>query len=83
MKYKTNVLKNVNGQIIQCVEEVEYQEERIIDSRPYEDRVVEKIRERYSINDELAILRQRDTKPEEFSEYNSYVEGVKQEIKGE
>ena len=38
-----------------------------------------KIREKYSLDDELAILRQRDTKPQEFEEYNSYVEKIKRE----
>ena len=41
---------------------------------PYEQRVVSRIRERYSVDDELAILRQRDSKPEEFAEYNTFVE---------
>jgi hypothetical protein len=40
----------------------------------YENLIVKKIRAKYSINEELAILRQRDAKPEEFSEYNTYVE---------
>lgn len=47
----------------------------------YEKTIVDLIRERYSINQELAILRQRDTKPEEFAEYNAYVEECKQSIK--
>ena len=46
---------------------------------PYEQRVVNRIRERYSIDDELAILRQRDTKPDEFAAYNDFVEGIKSE----
>lgn len=46
---------------------------------PYEQRVVNRIRERYSVDDELAILRQRDTKPEEFAEYNAFVEKIKAE----
>lgn len=45
----------------------------------YEQRVVNRIRERYSVDDELAILRQRDTKPEEFAEYNAFVEKIKAE----
>lgn len=49
----------------------------------YVAKVVELIRKRYSINDELAILRQRDTKPTEFDEYNAYVEECKAEAKGE
>ena len=45
--------------------------------------VDKKIRARYSISDEIAILRQRDTKTEEFSEYNSYAEACKAEAKTE
>ena len=48
---------------------------------PYEQRVVDRIRAKYSVDDELAILRQRDTKPEEFSEYNAIVEQIKAEEK--
>lgn len=46
---------------------------------PYEQRVVNRIRAKYSIDDELAILRQRDTKPEEFEQYNAFVEQIKAE----
>lgn len=49
---------------------------------PYEQRVVNRIREVYSVDDELAILRQRDTKPEEFAEYNAFVEQIKAEERG-
>ena len=48
---------------------------------PYEQRVVDRIRQVYSVDDELAILRQRETKPDEFVEYNEYVEQVKAEEK--
>lgn len=47
----------------------------------YEERVVQAIRLRYSVDDELAILRQRDTKPEEFEVYNAYCEACKAEAK--
>ena len=49
----------------------------------YEELVVMKIHERYSIDDELAILRQRNTKPDEFEEYFNYVEQCKAEAKEE
>lgn len=49
---------------------------------PYEQRIVARIRERYSIDDELAILRQRDSKPDEFNTYNDFVERIKVEEKG-
>jgi hypothetical protein len=47
----------------------------------YESEIIRRIRERYTVNQELAILRQRDTKPEEFAEYNAYVEQCKADIK--
>ena len=43
----------------------------------YEERVQTLIREQYSIADELAILRQRDTKPDEFAAYFEYAEQCK------
>ena len=49
----------------------------------YENRIVTLIRKKYSINQELAILRQRDTKPTEFTEYSKYVEKCKAEVKSE
>lgn len=49
----------------------------------YENEVVRLIRQRYSINQELAILRQRDIKPEEFNQYNLYAEECKAKAKGE
>ena len=47
-------------------------------SMNYEDMIVAKIRQKYSVNQELAILRQRDAKPEEFAEYNEYVDKRKE-----
>lgn len=49
----------------------------------YEERVVQLIRERYDIDAELAILRQRDSKPEEFAQYNAYCEQCKTQAKQE
>lgn len=48
---------------------------------PYDQRVVNRIRAVYSVDDELALLRQRDTKPEEFDKYNAFVEQIKEEEK--
>lgn len=39
------------------------------------------IRERYTIAEELAILRQRDEKPEEFAAYNAFAEQCKVKAK--
>ena len=62
---------NPNGKI------VEVEQEQIV--IPYKDRIIARIREVYSIDDEIAILRQRDTKPEEFEQYNAFVEQIKEE----
>lgn len=48
-----------------------------------EDEIVKLIRKRYSINQELAILRQRDAKPLEYQEYYDYVEQCKEQVKNE
>lgn len=50
------------------------------DYMEYVDRL---IRRKYSVSAELAILRQRDTKPEEFAEYNAYAEECKARAKEE
>ena len=47
----------------------------------YEAEIIRRIRKRYTVNQELAILRQRDTKPDEFAEYNDFVEQCKAEVK--
>lgn len=49
----------------------------------YMDYVDRLIRRRYSVSAELAILRQRDSKPEEFAEYNAYAEECKARAKRE
>jgi CTP synthase (UTP-ammonia lyase) len=49
----------------------------------YETEIIKRIRKRYSLNQELAILRQRDAKPAEFAKYNDYVEQCKTEVKAE
>lgn len=49
----------------------------------YERKTEQLIRERYSISQELAILRQRDTKPDEFNEYYAYAEECKAQARNE
>ena len=49
--------------------------------RAYKRLVGNMVARRYSIRDELAILRQRDEKPEEYAEYYAYVEECKRELK--
>ena len=49
----------------------------------YEERVEQLIREKYNVNQELAIQRQRETKSSEFAEYFSYCEECKSLAKNE
>ena len=50
------------------------------DYTEYVDRL---IRRKYSVSAELAILRQRDSKPEEFAAYNAYAEECKAKARAE
>ena len=45
----------------------------------YGETVNELIRRKYTVSEELAILRQRGTKAEEFEAYNAYAESCKEE----
>ena len=56
-------------------------EDKPVRAIPYAEKVERLIREKYSVSDELAILRQRDTKPEEFKEYFDYAEECKNRAK--
>ena len=53
------------------------------DNDEYENKIVALIRQKYNVNQELAILRQRDTKPLEYQEYYDYVEQCKKQVKNE
>lgn len=66
-----------NGKYKELTDELNHKTELL----SYKDRVIARIRERYSIDDEIAILRQKDTKPEEWAEYNYYVETIKEQEK--
>lgn len=70
---------SINGDVRDMTPEEEQEFNDLVEVLPYEQRVVNRIREVYSIDDELAILRQRDTKPEEFEQYNAFVEKIKAE----
>ena len=43
----------------------------------YANLVSKLIRERYSVDDEMAILRQKETKPDEYEAYNAFCEECK------
>ena len=45
-----------------------------------EQEIAAVINARYSINDQIAILRQKDTKPEEWEAFNQFAEEVKAKV---
>ena len=47
----------------------------------YPSYVAMRIHEKYSIDDEIAIIRQKTEKPEEYAEYYRYCENVKEEAR--
>jgi hypothetical protein len=73
-----NIIREATEEEIEALEK-----SLILDAPDYKEQIVSAIRERYSVDDELAILRQRDSKPDEFAEYFAFVEGIKQGLKGE
>ena len=78
---KINVLENGVVVVRDMTPEELAECENRKDNRPYKQRVVDRIRQVYSVDDEIAIIRQKDTKPEEFKAYNDFVEVVKAEEK--
>lgn len=82
--YDENGIANyaiVNGALVERDKTAELA--KIKTTIDYPQLVENKIRTRYSVSAELAILRQRDTKPEEFAEYNAFCEACKAEAKTE
>ncbi len=62
------------------IAKAKYQEEL---QQKYKSLVVDYIRQRYSIDDEFAIQRKRETEVEVFNDYNQYVEECKAKVKSE
>lgn len=53
----------------------------IASEEEYKQTVRELVREKYALEDEIAIHRQKDTKPEEFEEYYAFCEKCKDKAK--
>lgn len=82
--YDENGIANyaiVNGTLVERDKSAELAEIKV--TIDYPQLVENKIRTKYSVSAELAILRQRDTKPEEYAEYNAFCELCKAEAKTE
>ena len=69
----------INGKVSE-IPDAEPIEIKITESE-YPSYVAMRIHEKYSVDDEIAIIRQKDEKPEEYAEYYAYCESVKSEVK--
>lgn len=72
------MIKDVNGAPTLIARPAPTEEET---QAAYENYVNTLIREKYTLSQELAILRQRDSKPEEYAAYNEYCETCKAQAK--
>ena len=48
-----------------------------------EQMIAKVINARYSVDDQIAIMRQKDTKPEEYQEFFDFAEQVKKDVTAE
>lgn len=55
--------------------------DEIINELTYEQEVALVIDSQYSIDAQIALLRQKDTKPQEWAEFNAFCEEVKKKVK--
>lgn len=81
--------KSINGKIVEITPEeiakrqaqAEQREHDYWINTPYKQCVSNKVHERYSYDDEIAIIRQKDEKPEEHKAYYEYCEACKAYVK--
>lgn len=82
---KIPVMYYRNGAIVYEYEEAPEATDNGTETSPvpmdYGETVNGLIRRKYTLSEELAILRQRDTKAEEFEVYNAYAESCKEEAR--
>ena len=81
-KYSDCISSDFNDDLTFSVEKYNARKQKE-KKRNYKREVERLIALKYDIYDELAIQRQRDTKPEEYQEYFNYVEQCKKEAKEE
>ena len=79
--YINGELRDLTPEEETAITSTQSKDEILYDVLPYADCINTLIREKYSESDELALLRQRDTKVAEFAEYNAYAEECKQTVK--
>lgn len=82
---KIPVMYYRNGAIVYEYEDAPEATEGHMETPPvpmdYGETVNGLIRRKYTLSEELAILRQRDTKAKEFEAYNAYAESCKEEAR--
>lgn len=82
---KVPVMYHRNGAIVYEYEDAPEATDNGTETSPvpmdYGETVNGLIRRKYTLSEELAILRQRDTKAEEFEAYNAYAESCKEEAR--
>lgn len=71
--------KYINGAVIKGERGADYG----MNYPSYERLVDQRIRNKYTVSEELALLRQRDAKVSEFAEYNAFCEACKAEARAE
>ena len=81
-KYSDCQANDFNDDLTFSIEKYNARKQAIANDE-YENKVVALIRQKYNVNQELAILRQKDTKPQEYQEYYDYVEQCKKQVKNE
>lgn len=69
----------LNKKILKKLKETDYPRWR----RVYGRVVAKKVKRRYSLDEEIALERQKDKKPEEHAAYDAYVEECKVEARAE
>lgn len=74
---RCNLLEGINETDFEEITQKEYDDINKYPSYDYDMYVESLIRQRYTLSQELAIQRQRDTKPDEFRQYFEYCEQCK------
>ena len=80
--YENGIYRDMTEEeIAAAVATIEENERKYWDDISYDEAVDAEIRKKYSVSQEFAILRQKDEKPDEYSEYFAYCEECKAYVK--
>ena len=79
--YGNNGLREMTPEEVKFYADQQTEAERTYWTQPYNVLVDTEVRKRYPLSDELAILRQQTTKPDEYAVYFAYCEDCKAFVK--